>query len=78
MMHVHIISLQHTNSDGLHGSTAASIAVDGHNTDSLYHIVGQNDWNTCCTGGEWAETRADSYGIVDWSPTSPTHVGAAG
>ena len=69
MIHVHIISLQHTNANGLHGSTAAPIAVDGHNTDSVCYIVWQNDWNTCCTGGEWTETRTDSYSVVDWSPT---------
>ena len=34
-----IISLQHTNSDGHHGRTAASIAVGGHNSESVYHIV---------------------------------------
>ena len=61
--------MQHTNANGLHGSTAASIAVDGHNADSVCYIVRQNDWNTCCTGGEWTETRTDSYSVVDWSPT---------
>ena len=64
-----IILLQHTNSDGLSGSKAASIAVGGHNTDNVCYIVRQNDWNTCCTGGEWAETWTDSYSVVDWSPT---------
>ena len=64
-----IISLQHTNCYGLHGSTAASIAVGGHNTDSMYHIVGHSDWNTCSTGGDWTEAWTDSDGIVDWSPT---------
>ena len=68
-MHVYIISFQHTNSDGLHGSTTAPIAVSGYNTDSVCYIVRQNDWNTCCTGGEWAETWTDSYSVVDWRPT---------
>ena len=64
-----IISLQHTNSDSLHGSTAAPIAVDGHNTDSVYHIIGHSDCNTCSTGGDWTEAWTDSDGVVDWSPT---------
>ena len=65
-----IISLQHTYGwYGLHGSTAAPIAVGGHNTDSVYHIVGHSDWNTCSTGGDWTETWTDSDGVVDWSPT---------
>ena len=59
----------HTNSDGHHGSTAAPIAVGGHNTDSVYHIVGHSDWNTCSTGGDWTEAWTDSDGVVDWSPT---------
>ena len=54
---------------GHHGSTAAPIAVGGHNTDSVYHIVGHSDWNTCSTGGDWTETWTDSDGVVDWSPT---------
>ena len=31
-----------TNSDGLHDSTAAPIAVSGHYADSVIHIVGQS------------------------------------
>ena len=64
-----VISLQHTNADGHHDSTAAAIAVGGHNTDSVYHIVGHSDWNTCSTGGEWTGAWTDSDGVVDWSPT---------
>ena len=60
---------QHTNTDGLHGSTATPIAVGSYNTDSVYYIVRQNDWNTCCTGGEWTETWTNSHGVVDRSPT---------
>ena len=59
----------YTNSDCVHGSTTAPIAVDGHNTDSVCYIKRQNDWNTCCTGGEWTEAWTDSYSVVDWSPT---------
>ena len=64
-----IISLQHTNSDGHHGCTAAPIAVSGHNTDSVVHIVGYSDWNTCSTGGDWTEAWTDCDGVVDWNPT---------
>ena len=64
-----IISLQHTNSDSPHCGTAAPIAVGGHNTDTVYHIVGHSDWNTCSTGGDWTEAWTDSDGVVDWSPT---------
>ena len=64
-----IILLQHTNSNGHHSSTAAPIAVGGHNTDSVYHIVGYSDWNTCSTGGDWTEAWTDSNGVVDWSST---------
>ena len=35
----------YTNSDGLHCSTTVPNAVGGHNTDSVYHIVGHSDWN---------------------------------
>ena len=49
--------------------TAAPIAVDGHNTDSVYRIVGHSDWNTCSTGGDWTEPWTDSDGVVDLSPT---------
>ena len=68
-MHEHITSFQHTNSDGQHSSTAAPIAVGGHYTDCVHYIVGQNDWNTCCTDGESTETWTDNYSVVDWSPT---------
>ena len=68
-MHEHITSFQHTNSDDVHGSTAASIAVDGHNTDNVHYIVRQNDWNTCCTGGEEPDAWTESYGVADWSAT---------
>ena len=54
---------------GHHGSTTVPIAVGGHNTDSVHHIVGYSDWNTCSTGGDWTETWTDSDGVVDWSPT---------
>ena len=54
---------------GHHGNTAAPIAVGGHNTDSVYHVVGHSDWNTCSTGGDWTDTWTDSDGVVDWSPT---------
>ena len=64
-----IISLQHTNSDGHHGRTAGLITVGCHNTDSVVHIVGYSDWNTCSTGGDWTEAWTDSDGVVDWSPT---------
>ena len=52
-----------------HGGTAAPIAVGGHNTDSVYHIVGHSDWNTCSTGEDCTNTWTDSDGVVDWSPT---------
>ena len=52
-----------------HGSTAASITVGGHNTDSVYLIVGHSDWNTCSTRENFTNTWTDSDGIVDWSPT---------
>ena len=45
------------------------MAVGGHNTDSVHHIVGHSDWNTCSTGGDWTEAWTDSDGVVDWSPT---------
>ena len=54
---------------GHHGGTAAPIAVGGHNTDSVSHIVGHSEWNTCSTGGDWTEAWTDSDGVVDWSPT---------
>ena len=61
--------MQHTKSYGLHSSKAASIAVSGHNTDSVYYIVRQNDWNTCCIGDEWTKAWTNRYGVVDCSPT---------
>ena len=68
-----IHTVKYTNSDGLHGSAAVPNAVGGHNTDSVYHIVGHSDWNTCSTGGDWTEAWTevwnDSDGVVDWSPT---------
>ena len=66
---LYVTSHQHTNSDRLHGSTTAPIAVGCHNTDSVYHIVGYSDRNTCSTGGDWTEAWTDSDGVVDWSPT---------
>ena len=67
---VYAVSLSYTYGwYGHHGSTAAPIAVGGHNTDSVYHIVGYSDWNTCSTGGDWTEAWTDSDGVVDWSPT---------
>ena len=51
---------------GHHGSTAAPIAVGGHNTDSVYHIVGYtSDHDACPTGGESTNTWTDSDGVVD-------------
>ena len=65
-----IISLQLTYGwYGHHGGNAAPIAVGSHNTDSVYHIVGYSDWNTCSTGSDWTEAWTDSDGVVDWSPT---------
>ena len=63
-----------TDSDCLHGSTTAPIAVGGHNTDTVYHIVGHSDWKTCSIDGDWTEawTEAwtdDSDGVVDLTPT---------
>ena len=52
-----------------HDSTAAPIAVGGHNTDSVSHIVGYSEWNTCSTGDDCTNTWTDSDGVVDWSPT---------
>ena len=52
-----------------HSSTAAPIAVGGHNTHSVYHIIGDSDWNTCSTGGDCTNTWTDSDGVVDLSPT---------
>ena len=66
---MYIFQNSHTNADGHHGSTAASIAVGSHNTDSVDHIVGYSNWNTCSTGGDWTEAWTDSDGVVDWSPT---------
>ena len=66
---MYIFQSSHTNSDGHHGSIAAPIAVGGHNTDNVYHIVGYSEWNTCSTGGDWTEAWTDSDGVVDWSPT---------
>ena len=63
------LNYAHTKSECHHCSTAALIAVGGHNTDSVYHIVGHSDWNTCSTGGDWTEAWTDSDGVVDWSPT---------
>ena len=54
---------------GHHSSTAAPIAVGGHNTDSVHHIVGHSDWETCSIGGDWTEAWTDSDGVVDWSST---------
>ena len=64
-----LLAYEHTNSDGHDGSTTISIAVGGHNADSVYHIVGHSDWNTCSTGGDWTESWTDSDGVSDWSPT---------
>ena len=65
-----IISLQHTYGwYGHHGSTAAPIAVGGHNTDSVCHIVGHSDCNTSSTGGDWTEAWTDNDRVIDWSPT---------
>ena len=64
-----LLAYEHTNSDSHHGNTTAPIAVGGHNTDSVYHIVRYSDWNTCSTGGDWTEAWTDSDGVVDWSPT---------
>ena len=67
---LYIISLQHTYGwYSHHSSTAAPIAVGSHNTDSVSHIVGYSDWNTCSTGGDWTEAWTDSDGVVDWNPT---------
>ena len=66
---MYVISLQHTNSDGDHDSSATPIAVGGHNTDSVYYIVGHSDSDTCSTGGDWTEAWTDSDGVVDWSHT---------
>ena len=68
-MHIQDISLQRTNSDGLHDSTAAPIAVGCHNTDSVHYTVRQDDWNTCCIGGQEREAWSNSDGVVDWSTT---------
>ena len=59
----------HTKFYGLHSSKAASIAVSGHNNDSVHYIVRQNDWNTCCIGDEWTKAWTNCHGVVDWSPT---------
>ena len=45
------------------------VAVGGHDTDSVSHIVEHSDWNTSSTGGDWTEAWTDSDGVVDWSPT---------
>jgi len=67
---LYIISLQHTYGwYSHHSSIAAPIAVGSHNTDSVSHIVGYSDWNTCSTGGDWTEAWTDSDGVVDWNPT---------
>ena len=64
---VHNLNLNwaHTNSDSRHSSTAVPIAVGGHNTDSVYHIVGHSDCNTCSTGGECTDTRSDHDGVAN-------------
>ena len=59
-----------TNSDGFHGSTAAPIAVGGHNADSVHQIVGHSNHNTCSTEDECTNTWTDGdVVVVDWSPT---------
>ena len=50
-----------------YGSTAVPIAVGSHNTDSLYHVVGYSDRNTCSTGENCSNSWTDSDGVVDWS-----------
>ena len=53
-----------------YGSTAVSMAVNGHNTDSVHHIVGHSsNHDACPTGGEGANIRTDSDDVTDWSPT---------
>ena len=52
-----------------HGSTAVPIAVGGHNNDSVCHIVGHSDWNTCSTGGDWTDTWSDHDGVANWIST---------
>ena len=59
----------YTNSDGLHGRTAAPSAVGGHNTDNVSHIVGYSDWNTCFAGGDRIEAWTEGDIVVDWSHT---------
>ena len=55
----------HTNSDGVHGSTAAPIAACSCNTDSVSHIVGYSDHDVCSISGECTNTWTDSDGVVD-------------
>ena len=66
---MYIANWTHTHADGHHGSIAASNAVGGHNTDSVYHIVGYRDCNVCFTDGECTNIWTDSDGVVDWSLT---------
>ena len=48
-----------------HSSTATSIAAGNNNTNSVSHIVGYSDWNTCFTGENCSNTWTDSYSVVD-------------
>ena len=62
---MYIFQSSHTNSDCHHRITAAPSAVGGHNTHTVYDIVGYSDCNTCSTGGDWTEAWTDSDGVVD-------------
>ena len=52
-----------------HRSTAAPIAVGGHNTDTVHHIVGHSDSDVCFISSECTNTWTDSDGVVDWNLT---------
>ena len=58
----------HTNYDGGHGSTAAPIAVGGHNTDSVVHIIGYSDWRQLT----WTTIGFTEKLSVDFVPTEVT------
>ena len=46
------------------------MAVGGHNTESVCHIVEHSSAHDACpTGGECTNTWTDGDSAVDWSPT---------
>jgi len=63
--------MQLTNSNCLHDSTTATIAVSGHYADSVHHIVGYTrQGGVGCSSGNLSSTWTDSNSVAHWSPTT--------